>query len=530
MGKPVRIRRCPATVKATNDAESQIARGLNRAPVTSEEKKQSFHVRLCFFCGSVRLSIQVVFQVNTSMTFNYLPEIVKRSETGPYSKESDYDLTLARCAADLVRKYDLKFDPSVLVPDDDGLADRLYQAGLDLFVEMGAYNQSTERRILFSQDEVEAAVASAPSAVTLGTGKEAVVERHRDVESGIPCLMHSGPTGTPCSERFHPLILQSCAQEPLVDCLGHGSISTYMGELIIPGSPLEILAARSEAAIAREAVRKAGRPGMHIEDNAVSLTCAGKMASIDPESGLRPSDGLLIAQIPELKTNYDQLSRVAHLQNVGMHMVDLMTPLIGGLGGGPEGTAVVTVASHILGVICYQVSYHFMGHMHLLKSNNTDRMGLWIQAMAGQALARNTPMVVVNDIYTVSGLGTAELLWEVAAGALIGTVCGLHQHGIGATAGNEIDHTSGLEARFQAEVAHAALGLSRHEVNHYVLACLSHYEDSLGEPNIGQPFPELYNTDTIEPIDEWLEIYYQVRDGLVDLGLNMDAWRKVRHG
>jgi methylamine--corrinoid protein Co-methyltransferase len=460
----------------------------------------------------------------------YLPGIVKRSENGPYSKESEFDMTLARRTAELVREYGLKFDPQVLVPADDGLSDRLYQAGFELFLEMGAYNQSTERRILFSRDELETAVAAAPSAITLGTGKDAVIERHRGVESTIPCLMHSGPTGTPCSERYHPLILQSCAQEPLVDCLGHGSIATYMGELIIPGSPLEILAARSEAAIAREAVRKASRPGMHIEDNAVSLTCAGKMASIDPASGLRPSDGLLISQMPELKTNYDQLSRVAHLQNIGMHMVDLMTPLIGGLGGGPEGTAIVTIASHILGVVCYHVSYHFLGHMHLLKSNNTDRMGLWIEAVVGQALARNTPLVAVNDIYTVSGLGTTEILWEVAAGAMIGTVCGLHQHGIGATAGNEIDHTSGLEARFQAEVAHAALGLSRQEVNGYVLACLSHYEDSLDDPNIGKPFPELYDTEALVPNNEWLEIYHQVRGELSDLGLNMESWRKVRHG
>jgi len=461
---------------------------------------------------------------------NMLPTIVKRSENGPYSKESDFDMALARRTAELVKEFGLKFDPQLLVPDDDDLADRLYQAGLELFLEMGAYNQSTQRRILFSRDELEAAVAAAPSAVTLGTGKDAVIERHRGVESTIPCLMHSGPTGTPCSERYHGLILQSCAQEPLVDCLGHGSISTYMGELIIPGSPLEILAARSEAAIAREAVRKAGRPGMHIEDNAVSLTCAGKMASIDSESGMRPSDGLLISQMPELRTNYDQLSRVAHLQNIGMHTVDLMTPLIGGLGGGPEGTAIVTIASHILGVVCYNVSYHFLGHMHLLKSNNTDRMGLWIEAVVGQALARNTPMVAVNDIYTLSGLGTTELLWEVAAAAIIGAVCGLHQHGVGASVGNQIDHTSGLEARFQAEVAHASLGLSRQEVNGYVLACLSHYEDSLDDPNLGKPFPELYDTEALSPNDEWLEKYDQVRGELSDLGLNMESWRKVRYG
>jgi hypothetical protein len=96
--------------------------------------------------------------------------------------------------------------------------------------------------------------------------------------------------------------------------------------------------------------------------------------------------------------------------------------------------------------------------------------------------------------------------------------------------GNQIDHTSGLEARFQAEVAHAALGLSRQEINGYVLACLSHYEDSLNNPNMGKPFPELYDTATLLPNEEWLEIYHQVRGELSDLGLNMESWRKVRYG
>jgi methylamine--corrinoid protein Co-methyltransferase len=213
-----------------------------------------------------------------------------------------------------------------------------------------------------------------------------------------------------------------------------------------------------------------------------------------------------------------------------MHIVDLMTPLIGGLGGGAEGTAIITVASHLLGVICYTASYHFMGHMHLMRSNNTDRMGLWVQAMAGQALASHTPIISVNDLYTVSGLGTLQVLWEVAAGAVIGTVCGLNQHGVGATAGNETDHTSGLEARFQAEVAHAALGLKRAEANEIVLACLSHYEHTLADPNLGKPFPELYDTETLEPGDEWLGIYYQVRDELKTLGLDLDSgWRKAKY-
>jgi methylamine--corrinoid protein Co-methyltransferase len=464
------------------------------------------------------------------MQTNRLPEMVNRSENGPFMKEADFDMTLARKVAGLVKKHLIKFDPQVLVPNDDAMADRLYQAGLDLLLEMGVYNQSTERRILFTREEIETSVAAAPNTVTLGCGKEAIIERHRDVESLVPCRMHSGPTGTPSSEQYHPLILQSCAQEPLVDCLGAGSVATFLGQRIIANSPTEILASRKEAALARDAVRQAGRPGMHIEDVAVPLTCAGKMAAFDPQTGLRPSDGLLVSQMPELKTNYDQLSRVAYMQSVGMHIVDLMTPLVGGLGGGAEGTAIVTVASHILGVLCYHASYHFMGHMNLQWSHNTDRLGLWVQSMAGQALARNTSIISANDLYTRSGLGTSEVLWEVTAGAIVGAVSGLNQHGIGATCGTRTDHTSGIEARFQAQVAHAALGLTRQQANELVSECLSHYEHTLANPNLGKSFPELYNTGTLEPGQEWLDIYHQVCQDLTQMGLDIEGgWRKIQH-
>ncbi|MBS1251475.1 MAG: hypothetical protein MAG451_00508 [Anaerolineales bacterium] len=255
------------------------------------------------------------------------------------------------------------------------------------------------------------------------------------------------------------------------------------------------------------------------------------MAAIDPESALRPSDALLVSQMVELKTDFDQLSRVAHLQNAGMHIVDLMTPLIGGLGGGAEGTAVVSVACHILGTLLYTASYHMMSHTHLRWVNNTDRMGLWVQAMVGQALARNTPIVMLNDIYTVSGPGTAELLWEVAAGAVVGATCGMNQQGAGTTGGFNADHTTGLEARFIAEVAHAALGLTRQQANDCVLEFLKRYEDTFDDPQRGHPFPEVYDEGTLEPKAEWLDIYRQVRDEIIELGLDLDGgWKKVRHG
>jgi|MDTC01.3.fsa_nt_gb methylamine--corrinoid protein Co-methyltransferase len=462
------------------------------------------------------------------MRTDWQVEIVERSENGPYIKESDFDLMLVKLVPKLVKKHGIKFDPQVPIPADDDMADRLYQAGVDLLVEMGVYNQSTERRIMFSRDEIEEIVAAAPSVVVLGEGKDAVTMRRREVEGDERCVIHSGPTGTPCSERYHPLILQSCAREPLVDCLGSGSVATYMGRQIEVRSPTEMLGARQAAVVAREAVRKAGRPGMHINDVATPITCQGKMAALDPEQGLRPSDAFLVSQMAELKVDYDQLSRVPHMLNYGIRIIDLLVPLVGGMGGGAEGTAALTIAEHLLGTVCYNADFHISGHMNLMNVNNTDRMGLWIYALGGQALTRNTPIVMINAIYCRAGAGTTDLLWEVAAGSLASTVSGLNQGGVGCTGGSETDTYTGLEARFNAQVSHAALGLTRDEANEYVLRLLERYEHTLKQPDRGKPFPELYDVDTVEPNELWLGMYHEVSEEIQKMGLDLDGgWRRA---
>jgi len=454
------------------------------------------------------------------MRSNWLVEITKRAQSGPFMKEKDFDLKVMKRIRELVKEKGIKYDPDVLVPADDDMADRIFEAGLQLFVELGAYCQTTERCIRFTRDEVLDILAQGRPAVTLGTGKDAVVMRHRGVEDPARPIVHSGPTGTPASERYHPLILLSCAQEPLVDCLGAGSVSTYFGEEIIPGTPLEILGARRDASVAREAVRMAGRPGMHINDVAVSLTAAGKMAAFDAAAGLRPSDAVLVSQMVEMKTDFDQLSRVAYLHNIGAVIVDLMTPLIGGMGGRAPGTAIVSVADHLLGAVLYDADYHMFSLTHLRYVNNTGPMGLWCQAMVGQALARNTKIVALNDIYVVSGPGTKELLYECAADAIVGTVCGFNMQGAGTTGGFKTDHTTGLEARFIAEVSRAALGLKRQDASELARELLSHYQDTLLNPDRGRPFPEVYDVETVQPKEEWLDIYYTVKEDLSRLGLS----------
>jgi methylamine--corrinoid protein Co-methyltransferase len=220
------------------------------------------------------------------MRTNWLVEITKRAQSGPFMKENDYDLMLTRRIKDLVKQYGVKYDANNLVPADDDMADRVFQAGLQLFCEVGVYCQTTERIIKFSRQEVLDILAMVPSQVTLGTGKDAVIMRHRGVEDPIRPTVHSGPTGTPASEKYHPLILPPVPGTP-GGLPRAGSVSTYNGEQIIPGTPLEILGARRTRPWRAKPTRMAGRPGMHINDVAVPLTCAGKMAAYDPQAGLR---------------------------------------------------------------------------------------------------------------------------------------------------------------------------------------------------------------------------------------------------
>jgi methylamine--corrinoid protein Co-methyltransferase len=178
----------------------------------------------------------------------------------------------------------------------------------------------------------------------------------------------------------------------------------------------------------------------------------------------------------------------------------------------------------------YAASYHIYGHMHLLESTDTDRMGLWVYSIGGQALALYTPIQSINAIYTQSGLGTEEVLWEIAAASIASTVCGLHQGGVGATGGSTEDHTSGLENRFNAQVAHSSLGMTRSEANGYVTEIIARYEESHKNPLAGKPFAELYNVDTLEPTEEWLDIYNRVSAALVNMGLDIqNGWKKALH-
>ena len=98
-----------------------------------------------------------------------------RGETGPiaFQKEFDTKIYWPRLK-ELTKKYNIEYAPGKVVPTDDDELDAIWQAGKELLLDVGILNVSTERRITFTEDELEDALENLPTEVTLGEGKDAV--------------------------------------------------------------------------------------------------------------------------------------------------------------------------------------------------------------------------------------------------------------------------------------------------------------------------------------------------------------------
>ncbi|HIH00618.1 TPA: monomethylamine:corrinoid methyltransferase, partial [Thermoplasmata archaeon] len=100
-------------------------------------------------------------------------DVMEKALEGPPISENDYQLRrYAPAVNEKIREYGIKFDPDTPVSNDDSLADDLFEAGLELLVDVGAYCMSTNRIISFTECEVEEGLRNAPPKVFFGEGRD----------------------------------------------------------------------------------------------------------------------------------------------------------------------------------------------------------------------------------------------------------------------------------------------------------------------------------------------------------------------
>jgi methylamine--corrinoid protein Co-methyltransferase len=456
------------------------------------------------------------------MMLNYL-EILDRANSGPYMSEENWDLEkVAMTARRLVKKYKVEYDPDELVTSDPAIADAIYQAGYEMAVELGAYSRSTERIIELTQDEIDAGIRAMPQTLVMGEGKDARTLHARTLDDELPPLFFGGSPGTPVPERYFLANVISYMQEPLIDLATCGTLVEVDGREVRTANPIEIVSTRRELQYMRQALKRVGRAGMGMLAAQSSVSELGDLAVAHPDY-LRPVDSHLVPVLNELKMDHRNLSRAVNSLEYGMVNASLPCVIVGGLGGGPVGSAIINVASYLIANLTCLADYHILHPIHVRHVATSTREVLWVISATGQAFARNAPAIIVADIYPKSGAGTRELLYETAANAIVNAVTGNHLEGCGSADGNA-PNCSGLEARLMAEVALAShrMKMSLAEANDWVLKLLPKYEHVFTQAgNLGQPFDEVYDLRTIQPKEFWFKMYDEVKTELKDMGLKV---------
>ncbi len=451
---------------------------------------------------------------------NYL-EILDRAHNGPYISEENWDLEkIAMTTKRLVKKYKLEWDKNTLVTDDASLSEAIFKAGYELAVEVGAYSRSTERVIEISQDEIDEGLRDMPQEVVMGEGKDARTLYARRLNDERAPLTFGGSPGTPVPERMFLANVMSYMQEPLIDLATCGTLVEVDGREVRTGNPIEIVSTRRELQYMRQGLKRVGRAGMGMLAAQSSVSELGDLAAAHPDY-LRPCDSHLVPMLNEMKMDFRNVSRAMNSLEYGMVNASLPCVIVGGLGGGPAGSAVVNVASYLIANITCLADYHILHPIHVRHIATSTREVLWVINATAQAFARFAPTIIVSDIYPKSGSGTKELLYETAANAIVNAVSGGHLEGCGSADGN-LPNCSGLEARLMAKVARATheMKMSLADANRLVQQLLPKYEHVFTpEGNPGLPFDQVYDTVRIQPLDFWQKMYEEVKTDLKDMGL-----------
>jgi len=458
------------------------------------------------------------------MMDDYL-DLLDRAQNGTYIPEDEWDLEkVADTTQEIVQKFNLSWDREKIITDDPGLADAVFEGGLELAERIGCYSRSTQRMINISRSELISSMNSMPKKLVMGEGKDARILFPREICDDRTPIVWAGNPGAPHPEHlFLPSVI-SWAKEPIVDLITCGSLTEVNGHQVRTNHPTEIVATRRELLYLREALKIVGRPGMGMLAGQSSVSELGDLAIAHPDY-LRPCDSHLVPMLNELKIDNRNIARVINSLEYGMLNANLTCVIVGGLGGDGPGSAVINVASFLLGNLVHKADYHILHPIHIQHVATTTRSVLWVENIVQQAFNRNAPCIIVTDIYPKSGALTEELLFETAANAIVITAAGGHLEGVGSADGL-LPNATGLECRLMGEVGHAVAksGLSLKDANNMVIRLIEKYEHIFKKPvsNIGVRFDEAYDLQSITPKAEWLIMYETVKAELQRMGLKIN--------
>ena len=448
--------------------------------------------------------------------------VLDKVHTGPPCTAKEWGLLLFKSLAEKLKTHGLEktCDTENPINYDNELANRFFQAGYELASEMGVFCQDTDRIITVTEEEIQNAINNTPAEVTLGKGRDTALLRHRQPESTVKPLSAS-PMGHLITEDVYVLLHQGIAQHREIDALRSGTLGTMFGRPVLAGTPYETAVGMYQARLTREALWRAGRPGMSNMAIASSPTAYGQLGGFGLPGGCDPElDVALILAPGELTTSFEVLHKVVHAINCGAKTTNGYSTMIGGYPGRPEGAALTRIATIIHQYVVHQTDFYNGSVTDVRYLGNCGREGQWAEGISTQAISLNTPFSGVDVQNQLAGPCTEMLLNETAVAMLNLSTSGAAGYLGPRTSGSKYaNHITPLECKFCAEVLKAAAGMTRKQANDIVKVLIPKYESDLYNPHIGKSFKDCYNLSTLQPTDEWLNIYLKIKGELIELGI-----------
>jgi hypothetical protein len=449
-------------------------------------------------------------------------DVIDRAVDGPLISDQDYYLKhYVPELNKVIQKYNIKFNPEIPLPSDDALADRVFEAAVEFFEKVGAYCPDTSRVMQFTREEILQAAAQAPSKSTFGEGTDRKIMRSRKPDENSEPWYHCGGGIYTTSETIFMNQVEGLANIRKANSLSIPSSIKFRGRDARVRSPHEVLATIKTVTMAREACRRAGRPGLPILNGISTATGPISMfAASHPNFGLRPSDGFLVDSLAELIVDFEALDKVAFYTSIGANIGSTSTPLFGGYNGGAEGNAVVTVVYNLLGILVFRGTYHYNAPLHAKLRVSSTRPLLWVIAVANQALERNAPYPTVNLPYLGGGAGTDCYYYEMAAYHTCVVTSGGNMLSGHPSVSVAPDSILPLDHVLNVEVAEAASKLTRKEAKPIVLKLVEKYENQLKDPPQGLRYQDCYDINTGKLINTEYEKHVEsIRNELKSIGL-----------
>ena len=447
-------------------------------------------------------------------------EIISRGEKGTPLTEKEFDMNLFKVTKRLCRKYEIKFDPNHLVPTDENLIDNTFRAALELLLEVGIFNVDSGRIIKITEEEIFDSLERSPSEILLGSGKDQVRLRHRKIEDpSLPVII--GGCGNPVSDDIRYKIYLAYAMNPYVDYIEPLPPYKFRDMLVKAGTPFEIQACLDNISLYRKACLDAGRPGMPIKGKD-GVSAIADISTNRPDIGYRPTDHYNVYFRPQLKTNYDNLNRIAQYVQYGAYVSMTGNGYVGGFCGGIEGAVINSVAEQLAAPSVYNSVIGGSCVMETLNPIQTSPQTLWGTNLASAAVNKHTHIPSAWASYmTSAGPGTDMCLYEIAVSTIGTTVMGNNCFGVAVNQGVTPDYCTPMESQFMGEVAFAATRLNRSQADQVIKQLIPKYEERLksGTAPKGKTFRELYDQETLLPSPEYLDLCGQIWEELEAMGL-----------